>query len=346
MPTATLPYAPIVVVDTTDIEEKDWLAYRRTGIGGSDVAALMGVSPFTTTRELYYDKSGIHPMLPDNANWVAKKVGHLLEDLVAEIFTFKTGYKVFKIKKMFRHPLYEFMLADVDYFVELPGGKRAILECKTGNYNTQDKWADGVVPINYEYQGRHYMSVMNLDTVFFACLFGNNEKEFVHRRIERDMDQETAMIEQEQYFWEENVQKRVEPPYTESGDLVLESIRRHYGEADPDKSIIKLSTSLLPNLEDYLKLSEQKSDLARQVKSIEDQMKRAYAPVVDELGTGCKGVCKIGKTEFIVTYNPSYRTAINKDKQDKLKLDHPLIYEEYVDTTESRRFAAKRKESA
>ena len=343
---ATLNYVPVEVVDTANIEEKDWLAYRRTGIGGSDVAAIMGVSPFTTARDLYYDKREIHPMLLDSKNWIAKKVGRLLEDLVAEIFTFKTGYKVFKIKKMFRHPLHDFMLADVDYFVELPGGKRAILECKTGNYHTQDKWADNTVPINYEYQGRHYMSVMNLDAVFYACLFGNNENEFVHRKIERDMDQEMAMIEQEQYFWEEHVLKRVEPPYTEASDLVLESIRRHYGEADTDAAMITLSASLLPQLDEYLKLSEQKSDLSRQVKVLEEQMKRAYAPVVDELGAGCKGILRNGKTEFTVTYNPSYRTGINKEKLEKLNLDHPLIYGEYVDTTESRRFTAKRKETA
>ena len=190
------------------------------------------------------------------------------------------------------------------------------------------------------------MSVMNIDTVFYACLFGNNENEFVHRRIERDMDQEIAMIEQEQYFWEENVQKRVEPPYTESGDLVLASIRRHFGEADSDASLIKLSASLLPNLNEYLKLSQQKSDLSKQVKSLDDQMKRAYGPVADAMGTSCKAVLKSGKTEFAVTYNPSYRTGISKDKLERLNLDLPLVYEEYVETTESRRFSAKRKESA
>jgi len=346
MATATLTYTPIEVVDTTNIEEKDWLAYRRTGIGGSDVAALMGVSPFKTTRDLYYDKCGIHPMLPDDANWVAKKVGHLLEDLVAEIFMFKTGYKVFQIKKMFRHPLYGFMLADVDYFVELPGGKRAILECKTGNYHTQDKWADGAVPIHYEYQGRHYMSVMNLDTVFYACLFGNNENEFVYRKIERDMDQEAAMIEQEQYFWEENVQKRVEPPYTESGDLVIESIRRHYGEADKEAPIVKLDPSLAGNIANYLELSSKKSDLAKQVKDLGEQMKSAYSKVVDKMGTSCSGECRNGKTVYTVTYNPSYYPDINKDGLEKLKLNHPDVYDEYVNVDERRTFKAKRKESA
>jgi putative phage-type endonuclease len=346
MPTAVLTYVPVEVVSTENIAESDWLNYRRTGIGGSDVAAVMGVSPFITTRDLYYDKSGIKPMIDDESNWVAKKVGHLLEDLVAEIFVKKTGYKVFKIKKIFRHPLYGFMVADVDYFVELPGGKRAILECKTGNYNTQEKWANGAVPINYEYQGRHYMSVMNLDTVFFACLFGNNENEFVWRKVERDIDQETAMIEQEQYFWEEYVLKGVEPPYTESGDLVLESIRRHYGEADEAAPLMMLNASFAPHIAKYLELREQKSALAQQVKSIEDQMKRAYAPVADEMGTFCKAECRNRGTVYTVTYNPAYRTAISKDKLEKLEINHPVVYGEYVDVTESRRFSVKVKESA
>ena len=342
----TTSYVPKEVVSTEGLPEKDWLNYRRTGIGGSDVAAIMGVSPFTTSRDLFFDKRNIHPMINEENNWVALKVGHLLEDLVAEIFTFKTGIKVFKIQKMFRHPIYEFMLADVDYFAELPGGKRAILECKTANHHTQDKWADGAVPFNYELQGRHYMAVMNMDTVFYACLFANNDTEFVYRKIERDLDQEAAMIEQEQYFWEEYVQKNVEPPYTESGDLVLESIRCHYGEADKDETAVILNSALFSNLEEYTKLREQKLTLDKQVRELDDQMKRAYAPVADEMGTACKAVCKNGKAEYAVTYNPAYRTGISKDGLGRLELNHPDVYSEYVETNESRRFAAKRKEVA
>lgn len=48
-----LNYSPEVVVDTTTLTEKEWLDYRRLGIGGSDVAAIMGQSPFCTGRDLY-----------------------------------------------------------------------------------------------------------------------------------------------------------------------------------------------------------------------------------------------------------------------------------------------------
>ena len=48
-----LDYQPLVLVDTTDLPRDEWLAYRRKGIGGSDAAAVLGISPFMTARDLY-----------------------------------------------------------------------------------------------------------------------------------------------------------------------------------------------------------------------------------------------------------------------------------------------------
>ena len=164
MAVASEPYAPSVLVSTEGLPEKEWLEYRRRGIGGSDAAAILGISPFATARDLYYDKLKIVPFDDSESNWVAKKMGHLLEDLVAEIFHVKTGYRIYQIKKMFYHPVHTFMLADIDYFVELPKGRTAILEIKTTNYNAKDHWwsEDGqeIVPLNYEAQGRHYRACL------------------------------------------------------------------------------------------------------------------------------------------------------------------------------------------
>lgn len=131
---------PKVLVSTENLTEQEWLAYRRQGIGGSDVAAILGISPFRTARDLYDDKLNIASAVDDTGNWVALEMGHLLEPLVAQIFTKKTGLEVFQIKKMFQHPQYPFMLADVDYFVRLPNGEIALLEIKTTNYNAKDHW--------------------------------------------------------------------------------------------------------------------------------------------------------------------------------------------------------------
>lgn len=46
-------YTPVEFVDTTNLPEEEWLAWRRKGIGGSDAAAIMGISPFRTARDIY-----------------------------------------------------------------------------------------------------------------------------------------------------------------------------------------------------------------------------------------------------------------------------------------------------
>ena len=341
---AAFSYA-IEVVDTSGLSEEDWLGYRRQGIGGSDVAAIMGVSPFATLRDLYNDKCGNPDVIQTEDNWVAKEVGHRLEDLVAKIFAYKTGYKVFAVRKLFRHPFHSFMQANVDFFVELPDGSIAILECKTTNYNSKEKWNDGAVPVNYEWQCRHYMAVMNLSCAYIACLYGNNENEFVYRRIDRDEVIEADMIEMEAHFWNEYVLGRIEPPYTESGDLVLESIRRHYGELDPTVDAVILPTSMAVKLEQYLDLAAQKSLLSQQIKELDEQMKIAYAPIVDVMKTSCSAVCVFGSNTYEVRNKPVFRTSISKDKLQKLEETHPDLYSEYTDTTEGRRFSVKRKEN-
>lgn len=38
-------YSPCVLVDTADLPEDEWLEWRKKGIGGSDAAAILGISP-------------------------------------------------------------------------------------------------------------------------------------------------------------------------------------------------------------------------------------------------------------------------------------------------------------
>ena len=131
---------PKVLVSTENLTEQEWLAYRRQGIGGSDVAAILGISPFRTARDLFDDKLNIASAVDDSGNWVAFEMGHLLEPLVARIFVKKTGLEVFLFKKMCWHRQFPLMLADVDYFVRLPDGRTVILEIKRTNYNASEHW--------------------------------------------------------------------------------------------------------------------------------------------------------------------------------------------------------------
>ncbi len=100
-----LMYEPQELVDTSNLGNEEWLSYRRRGIGGSDAAAILGISPWRTARDLYYDKLSVVKADMDE-NWVALEMGHLLENLVARIFAKKTGLRIFQRKVMFQHPLY------------------------------------------------------------------------------------------------------------------------------------------------------------------------------------------------------------------------------------------------
>ena len=339
-------YCPEIIADTRNMSETEWHEYRRKGIGGSEAAAVLGLSPFCTARDVYYEKIGVKPATKDEQNWVAKQVGHRLESLVAEIFAVKTSLRVGKGNDMYCHPEYLFMLANIDYFVDMADGTRAILECKTSNVNSRDKWADGAIPVNYEMQVRHYMAVMNIDTAFIACLFGNSDNDFVYCRIDRDYDYEQDIIEQERYFWEEYVQKKTEPPYTESGDLAIESLRKYYVGANLYAPAVTLSENLADTIERYLELRSQKLEFDHKSQDTDNEMKRLSAEIINLMGETCTAVCKSGANEYSIAYKPSYREGINKDSLTALKVFHPEIYSQYASTTENRRFSVTRKEIA
>lgn len=341
-----LSYKPQVLVDTADLPEKDWLEYRRRGIGGSDAASILGVSPFKTARDLYYDKLKIVTYEDPEENWVQKKMGHLLEDLVAEIFHVRTGYEIYQVKKMFYHPKYPFMLADVDYFITMPNGETAILEIKTTNYNATDHWwVNGVeaVPVNYEIQGRHYMAVMNVNHVFFCCLYGNSEQETIIRHIVRDMDYEEELIALEGDFWNNHILTRTPPQYVEDGDLVIESVKNHFGSADPNAAAIELSLTSFSSVVRYLELQAEKSSLNAEVKRVENEMKRLQGRIIDEMGRCCTAVYSRDDTDYTITYNPVQKATISKEDLFRLQMQHPEIYEQFVSVYESRRFYVKKK---
>jgi len=111
-----------------------------------------------------------------------------------------------------------------------------------------------------------------------------------------------------------------------------------------DKSIPEIVLSGLEskNLEKYLTLSEEKSQLEKRKKEIEAEQRAISVPFVEQLGQGCKAVLEDGTNRYRITYNPTRRTSVGKDQMEKLKNQHPDIYEEYTKTTESRTFRIKK----
>ena len=180
---------------------------------------------------------------------------------------------------------FPFLIADVDRFVMLPDGRKAILECKTAHYDMQFKWANGSVPRHYELQVRHYMAVMNIDVAFIACLFSNNENDFVWQKIERDLDEEEEnTIMELEAFWRNYVLARVEPPLVEKPDAVLESLRRYFGPADKSEPSVDLDCKFLGSLKEILKLKEEKKVIDAQSKHWRHASSRSTPPLSSKWG--------------------------------------------------------------
>lgn len=337
-------HTPLVLVETSELSREQWLEYRRRGIGGSDVASLIGISPFSTARDLYYDKLNVASVETDESNWVALEMGHLLEDLVARIFQRKTGFDIYQVKKMFYHPKCPFMIADVDYFVNCLNGSKAILEIKTTNYNARDNWwKDGeeVVPDYYESQGRHYMAVMDIDQVYFCCLYGNTEDEVIIREVKRDFTYEDEMIFLEQEFWFNHVQVQIPPPYTENGKLIMKSAKRYGSQSGSNSDEITMDSKMTTILMRYLELQREKEQSDKNSKKLEADLQRLKAMLVAELGQSCSAVCEVDGFSYTISYNPVRKTTIGKDNLFRMKLQFPEVYEQFVTVSESRRFQLK-----
>ena len=95
-----LNYKPNILVNTAGMEEDEWLSWRKKGVGGSDVAAALGLSPYKTARELFYDKIGVKLRVAEEDKSITFEIGHLLEDVVARIFSKKTGFTVYQDQTM------------------------------------------------------------------------------------------------------------------------------------------------------------------------------------------------------------------------------------------------------
>ena len=176
------------------------------------------------------------------------------------------------------------------------------------------------------------------DVAFIACLFSNNENDFVWQKIERDLDEEENTIMELEAFWCNHVLARVEPPLVEKPDAVLESLRRYFGPADKSEPSVDLDRKFLGSLKEILNLKEEKKVIDAQSKALETRIKSLYAPIVEQMGTACKASCEHGSECFRVTYNPQYREGINKDRLSALRAQYPEIYDEFVDQTELRIF--------
>ena len=112
----------------TSAERLEWLKTRQTGIGGSDVAAILGLSRYKSALDVYNDKVG---EVSDSEQSQVAYWGTQLEDIVSKEFQKRTGMKVQKVNSQLS--LDGWMHANIDRAVvnpELSGNVRVLDEDK------------------------------------------------------------------------------------------------------------------------------------------------------------------------------------------------------------------------
>ena len=110
------------------MDKLQWLKERQCGIGGSDVGAILGVNKYKTPFEVYLEKT--EPITEVGEQSESAYWGDQFEEVVAKEFEKRTGKKVRRDRKHYKHKEYSFMVANIDRKVV---GENAILECKTAN---------------------------------------------------------------------------------------------------------------------------------------------------------------------------------------------------------------------
>lgn len=207
----------------------EWLAERRTGIGGSDAAAVMGLSPFATPLTVWLDKTG---RAGPKEETEAMRIGTELEDYVARSYARETGRRV----QRFTRTLHDgCLLGNFDRLVVPEGAKVAshggevrtdtLLECKTASR----EWADGV-PLHYQMQVQHYMGLApTLEQADVAVLF-LGRKRFEMFRVPRDAAVIARMREYITEWWERHVVRGEMPRPTCEADCRLAWARSNPGK--------------------------------------------------------------------------------------------------------------------
>jgi putative phage-type endonuclease len=209
------------LVDTKELSRSEWLEVRKSGIGGSDAAAAIGLSPYMSPLELWLIKTGRDANLPrPDADDTTEPVywGSLLEPIVAASYTKQTGNRVRRVNAVLRHRSIPFMLANIDReVVGVPDVQ--ILECKTAGEFGARLWREGV-PEYVQVQVQHQLAVMGKRAADVAVLLCGQKLD-VHR-IERDDALIARLIPLEAAFWR-YVETDTPPPAdgSESADRAL-----------------------------------------------------------------------------------------------------------------------------
>lgn len=254
----------LIKVSTLDMSKQDWLKFRNNGIGGSDIATIMGLNKYKSSHQLFYEK--VEETSNDYDN-IAMFMGRFMEDHIAELWSYWDGdvdtlmsnyennnpvRKCRKQNSFIINPDYPFLFASVDRIITKgAAGKEGILEIKTISGFTSNMWIAGIPP-QYIVQLQQYLLVTGLEYGEMAILKDGRYPEVYS--FERNDEIMNNIVEQASAFWDNVLKARelykqglpfehLEPEIdnTEAYAAFLnEKFKATPATAQPDENIFKI----------------------------------------------------------------------------------------------------------
>ena len=307
-----------VLITTEDLPYADWLEYRKTGIGGSDASVVCGISRYKSPVELWMEKTG---QLPPQEAGEAAYWGTMLESVVREEFTKRTGIEVSKPSVILQSEEHPFMLANVDGICEHPELGTCIFEAKTASAYKAGEWED-TIPDEYMCQVQHYMAVTGYQGAYIAVLIGGNT--FRWKFVERDEELISMLLELELAFW--NHVQDCTPPPLDGSDASNKFLSERFPSSTPSSHITLPDTAA--------DLLAQYDEACEELEIVTEKKQRAENLLKEMMGSNEVGVAD---GRVIIWKNVEHERLDSKT----LKAEHPALCKKYTSKTSYRRFTIK-----
>ena len=288
----------LVRLSTRSMSRPDWLAQRRKSIGGSDAAAIVGLSQYATPYTVWADKTGRLPEQEDNE---AMRQGRDLEEYVAERWMEATGKTVRRSNAMLYNSLYPFAHADIDRTVV---GESAGLECKTTSTLNLRQFKNVEFPEKYYAQCVHYLAVTGAARWYLAVLvYGRG---FFTFTLERDQAEIDALMDAERTFWK--LVEQDTPPTLDGLEPTGAALQSLYPISRGEGIYLFGREHLLSR---YFELQSKKKEILEKISAIENTIKA-------DMGEAEHGDCGI--------YSVSWKSQIRRTFQaQEFAKAHPEI---------------------
>lgn len=310
-----------ILVETDHLSREQWLNYRRGGIGGSDIAAICGLSKWRTPIHVYLEKLG---EAPEEQTSEAAEWGTRLEPVIADKFADEhPEWAITEKKVIYGHPEHHWAFANLDRMIICPHRGRGILEIKTASEFLRQEWDNDNIPDYYYVQLQWYLFVTGLDWGYFATLIGGNK--YREYEVARDEAMIGQLVRLAGDFWHHYVLAGSCPP-VDGSDACTTLLSRLYPEA---RNRIVLS---IPNeseqIESYFDYKQQLRLLEETIVAIENRFKS----VLGDHEIGIAGA-------YTVKWENRSRAGVDSKL---LKEQHPGVYEDCLKTTRFRQFSIKK----